>query len=571
MRRAWIAATDAAVRRGPQRRFYNAVYGRKLREHEDVVADFAPRPTEKDPEGEAAIAALTCKDGAEFVERAMPLLDRVEDRLAQWKLAKWEFRVPSLLEPGEKESAKRQLAAVRCAMLDRIQNKKVDDADLLAVSHFTGNKIPLDELRTKTRAWVEQHVSQLRWEGDIAAARQIREAWLRLENRGGPQKDFLQRLCYVYALGRLGTFDDAFANTIVPSTDGSALGALSGSKSHKGNKKLQDALIPGDGHSSAVRRFKSLTSVSSAPVAQLDETNVLEQLLQLTLVNMPSISTLHDFIGLNQGVVLGRGQRGGYRDALGTYMTLSIRQQLSEVKGNTPRRPDDPADETRNRYIINRRGFRVPKAFAALVAHGRRARNLVRAQGLNRKGEHVILFDYRTQPKDSNTPMQPSCDFMLVRGNEVTLITIASHNRYLREVQIVGTRQAQGIARRAAMVTGGDINTAKCRTLLLPPSFLDRTNLRRLHRVLGIDGDLDIDTSGKSSKATKKSSDDDGDDGGFEATGIDVHAGQVEADLVTVPRECAGWVRFYDKELSVADEDYAKQSEHANAEAWVTL
>jgi hypothetical protein len=45
----------------------------------------------------------------------------------------------------------------------------------------------------------------------------------------------------------------------------------------------------------------------------------------------------------------------------------------------------------------------------------------------------------------------------------------------------------------------------------------------------------------------------------------------VEADLVTVPRECAGWVRFYDKELSVADEDYAKQAEHANAEAWVTL
>ena len=301
--------------------------------------------------------------------------------------------------------------------------------------------------------------------------------------------------------------------------------------------------------------FKTLaTAVGASTAAQVEHRNLLHDLLQLTLVNIPTVSILHDFLGLATSSVLAADSSPGYRDALGAYLTSSIRQQLKAANPDADGGEDQAADTERT--IVNRLGHRVPRAFAAVAnaVPKEAGKSLLRAVGKNSKGERVVLFDYRISAdaasKERVERPIPPCDFALMRGSDVTLITIASHNRYVRENQIVGGRQAQGIARRCAMLFGTDISEGRCRTLLLPPGFMDKTNLRRLHRIIGIDGDITVAA-----------------DDAVTASIV----GDVEAELATVPAECSGWVRFYSKSLTTADEDYAAQSSKVNEEEWVRL
>ena len=189
-------------------RGYQAAYGTRLRSHADVKRTYLGRLDDRE------LQALRAADGAAFVSRAVPLLEAVEDRLASWKLQKWEFRLPPLLSPSVKEQTLRTLKGLQKSILGRIARRDAAAQDVRLVASITG--LPEREVQLKTRAWLQDTVTSLRWKGEVEKARALRAAWLRLEETfAHPHVELLERCCGVYALARLGTFDSAFTNLVV--------------------------------------------------------------------------------------------------------------------------------------------------------------------------------------------------------------------------------------------------------------------------------------------------------------------------------------------------------------------
>ncbi|KAG8339566.1 hypothetical protein TRVL_09605 [Trypanosoma vivax] len=147
-----------------------------------------------------------CKNGLE-------LLEQVEERISNWRLNKWEMRIPHLLPSHIKEKIRRQQEHLKYILLEWGKCREALNADINLVSSITG--IKKDDVAEKNRAWLQEEVGKLRWMGEVNKATSLRDAFMRLEAYGSRDHMLLERLCCIYGLACQGTFEDAFSNYIL--------------------------------------------------------------------------------------------------------------------------------------------------------------------------------------------------------------------------------------------------------------------------------------------------------------------------------------------------------------------
>lgn len=204
----------------------------------------------------------------------LALLETVEERMRGWRLNRWEHRVPVLMSQADKEAAQSQLHTIKTLMLDHAKTHSLMQQDMEAVCKTL--KVTPEELRTKTRAWLQEEVAKLRWNGDVALAKNIRDAFVRLEQYGSRDFKYFERLCCVYGLAKLGTFDDAFSHFVVPSG-------------------------------------KSIALDTSSP---------FRELMSVVVRKYPTLDLVFDFLGFNEVE--------GYRSSLGRYLTLGLQAKHAD-------------------------------------------------------------------------------------------------------------------------------------------------------------------------------------------------------------------------------------------------
>ena len=225
---------------------------------------------------------------ATFAENSLlPSLEAVEERVATWKLSRWELRVPALATGVQKEHAMQQIFQIRKHMEEQIEIIQNMNADKDVLVRTLGIR-STSELVGKDRSWLQSKVDALRWEGRVSESKAARDAWMRLEQYGARDFRLLERICAVYAMARMNTFADAFSNFIV-----------------------EDQVS------------KSL---------MLEVSNPFEEAVSLIVGSLPTIDICYEFLGWN----------GGYVGALKRYMrhvlvssrvSGSAAQSLSGVGG----------------------------------------------------------------------------------------------------------------------------------------------------------------------------------------------------------------------------------------------
>lgn len=221
------------------------------------------------------------------------------------------------------------------------------------------------------------------------------------------------------------------------------------------------------------RLFDNTASVNEEGTVLLGSCSEFGELVGLTVSKFPMIDIIHDFLGLN--VV------EGYRSSLRQFLALGL-----HAKNNTE------------------------------FARGSRLL-------FNNENESLLDFADSCDSIANNSLSQGVPDFVYICGGDITLITIASPNRWLRARQLPHRKQMEGIARRASLSRLLDYNQVRIRNLFLPPEYIDRPSLDRLVRALNL------------------------------------------------PDEFAPWVSIYDKQLSSTDQDYASLSTPKSDEEWVKL
>ncbi|EPY39513.1 hypothetical protein AGDE_04415 [Angomonas deanei] len=142
----------------------------------------------------------------------LDLLTKTENTVQHWKLNKWELRVPPFLSGPEKESYLLLLNMVKSLFLQRKAESEQIRHDITTVCNIAG--ISEQELYDKNRQWLQEVSANLRWKGEVNKAKMLRDSFLRLEVNGSKNYKLLERLCCMYGLGILGTFDDAFGGLI---------------------------------------------------------------------------------------------------------------------------------------------------------------------------------------------------------------------------------------------------------------------------------------------------------------------------------------------------------------------
>lgn len=239
----------------------HASYGARPLTHEGMMTKYHGRPTAKDE---------------------LMLLEQTEDYISRWRLNKWEFRVPPLLSSHMKEKVMLQQDVLKSLILTISEERKSVERDIALLASLTG--ISPESVRGKTRAWLQEEASKLRWNGEVNKAREVRDAFLRLEIYGAKDHRILERLCCIYSLGLQGTFEEAFGNIVT-----------------------QD----------------SLTGKFS-----VDESNPFGELLSLIVTRYPHIDIIHDFQGFNVAT--------GYRGSLRRFMAYCLGKKLKVdvPKGN---------------------------------------------------------------------------------------------------------------------------------------------------------------------------------------------------------------------------------------------
>jgi hypothetical protein len=404
-------------------------YGKYMLSHAALAKRYITETPATSSLSEGATLAVDC---------LLPKLTEVESRMASWRLNRWEFRLPVLLTQREKEAAMAQLHTIKTLVLEQQKVQLSIDEDFEAVCKIL--KTEPEAVRNANRAWLQERLDALRWEGQVNAAAEARERFVRLEMHGSPDFRILERLCCMYGLAKFGTFEDAFSNQIV------------------------------------------LDPVSKKPT--LCARNPFTELLQLIVTNVKALDILYDFLGFNT--------TEGYRASLGKYLTGLLEAKHAH--------PPAAVKENRSRVLFQRA----------------------------ESGE--LLFDF----KDSNAALaladavQGIVDYVYISGPSITLIAIATPNVYQRSTQLPHRKQMEGIARRASFVLGLAYDDVRIRNLLLPPQYIDRVSLDRLHRVLGVE----------------------------------------MQQAVTV----APWLGLYDKELDKQrDIDYAEVAAKLPEEEWVKL
>lgn len=222
-------------------------YGTSILDHADLAArvEFYPRKT-----GSSVLS----------------LLEKTENTIAKWKLNKWEFRIPPLLSSYDKEKWTLQLNILKAFFIERgkiLENIKWDKKVVSSLG-----EIPSGEVLSKNRIWVQEKVSQLRWNGEVDKAKMLRDSFSRLEIFGARDHRILERLCAVYGLGLMNTFEDAFDNCIIEDE---------------------------------ITKTRSVV-----------KDNFFRELLKVLVIEYPYISLLYDFLGFNA--------TAGYRTSLGLLL-----------------------------------------------------------------------------------------------------------------------------------------------------------------------------------------------------------------------------------------------------------
>lgn len=249
-------------------------------------------------------------------------------------------------------------------------------------------------------------------------------------------------------MAKLGTFDDAFSNLVVP-----------------------------NGPNGSVA---------------LDTSSPFHDLMRILVSKYPTLDQIFDFLGFND--------LEGYRASLGKYMTLALEHKHQSVAEGTT----SPAAPAGSRVLFQKN-----------------------ASGADRE----VLFDFQDSSKAvaSTESSQAVADFVHIRGQDITLITIVSQNRWLRTRQVAHQKQLEGVGRRASFVLNIPYEDVRIRSLLLPPQYLDKASLNRINKSVL----------------------------------------QLSADNV---KSFAPWAELYEKELDVArDADYAEMTRAKPEEEWVML
>lgn len=239
-------------------------YGFSVLDHAGLVARFQDQPRKSD-------------------DSLLSLLEKTEYTIANWKLNKWEFRLPPLLVPSEKEKWTLQLNILKSFFIERGKLLKDIKRDIDLVSSL--GEVPPSEVRNKSRTWVQEKVSKLRWNGEVDKAKGLRDAFSRLEVYGAREHQVLERLCAIYGLGLVNTFDDAFGNFIVEDE---------------------------------ITRTRSVI-----------KENFFLELLSMIVTEHPYIGLLYDFLGFNS--------RLGYRSSLGSLLKKAVEHKHKIFPGEEGR------------------------------------------------------------------------------------------------------------------------------------------------------------------------------------------------------------------------------------------
>ena len=163
-----------------------------------------------------------------------------------------------------------------------------------------------------------------------------------------------------------------------------------------------------------------------------------------------------------------------------------------------------------------------------------------------------------------------SPSFSLWHGPNLTIITKASANKYLRQYQLPNKKQLEGMCRRSAFVFGYDLDSIRARTLLLPPSMIDRRSLLRIHAALDPSQTISSSSSKQSSSsATQRAAQSEEIILNSSSSGSNFS----EQFLKSVPPEFRAWVELYQNSIHVPveDEDYQAVAAVKPEEEWYKL
>ena len=213
--------------------------------------------------------------GTLAIDVVLPKLKQVEERMAAWRLNRWEFRLPVLISQQEKEAAMAQLHTIKTLVLEQQRVQISINEDLDAVCKIFG--VDANTIRSANRVWLQEKLDLLRWEGQVNAAAEARERFLRLERYGSADFRILERLCCMYGLAKFGTFEEGFQNQIVEDPK------------------------------------------TGRPI--LSSENPFTELMQLVVTNIQALDILYDFLGFNT--------TEGYRESLGKYVAKNLRNKAS--------------------------------------------------------------------------------------------------------------------------------------------------------------------------------------------------------------------------------------------------
>ncbi|CCW68167.1 unnamed protein product [Phytomonas sp. Hart1] len=209
------------------------------------------------------------------------LLKLTELQMSKWRLNKWNFRVPLLIDGEQKRQLFLQLDILKSLCIEQMKQNEAVENDIKLVSSLTG--ISPNLVQQKNRAWLHEEAAKLRWMGELNKAKDLRDAFLRLEVYGSSDHRLLERLCCVYGLGMLGTFEKAFSNLI---TEKNATGEL-----------------------------------------YVDEGNPFTELLQYIMTRFPHFDIIYDFLGFNPV--------SGYRASLSRFLTSLFQAKYINEKNMT--------------------------------------------------------------------------------------------------------------------------------------------------------------------------------------------------------------------------------------------
>jgi hypothetical protein len=330
-----------------------------------------------------------CVNFAEFTSKVVPQLEALEEHISRWRLGKWMFRVPVLLPShAEKEAAMTQLDTIKAKWLEYVQRREDVKQDVAVITQSLGmSGATRDVLATLTRTKIHDHITTLRWNGDVDTARKVRAAWERMEVAGASDAHLLDRMCCVYGLLRNNCFENAFGNVI---------------RKNPATGKIV-----------------------------LDRSDALRGAAETILTNVPSMDIYYSFLGYDPA---------GYSQALGRYIVTNLSAKYKEVEFRT-----------------NSTG---------VVFEAGNHQELLCATST--KFVHVQAVE-ETQGKHFNA----------------TLLLVASSNRYEREGQIPKRKELDAVERRLSFLLGVPPESVRSRVLFLPPAYLDKVSLSRLHEMMG--------------------------------------------------------------------------------------